>query len=202
MSLLRLNEITKGNIFIDDVDITQIRRETIRRQLAVLPQDPLILSGSIRLNLDPLQKHTDEAIISALSRVGMLKSLLSKGFDLGSLVRKDTFSSGQQQLISIARTLLNPSPILLLDEATSMMDMQTEATIMNLVREQFGNRTVVAVAHRLHTIVGFDLVFVMDQGTIVESGTPAELLQNREGWFRNLWMKQVQDGAQHVDEPA
>ncbi|OOO04876.1 ABC transporter related protein [Aspergillus oryzae] len=202
MSLLRLNEITKGNIFIDDVDITQIPRETIRRQLAVLPQDPLILSGSIRLNLDPLQKHTDEAITSALSRVGMLKSLLSKGFDLDSLVRKDTFSSGQQQLISIARTLLNPSPILLLDEATSMMDMQTEATIMNLVREQFGNRTVVAVAHRLHTIVDFDLVFVMYQGTIVESGTPAELLQNREGWFTNLWMKQVQDGAQHVDEPA
>ncbi|KAB8214073.1 hypothetical protein BDV33DRAFT_228584 [Aspergillus novoparasiticus] len=172
LSLLRLNEITKGSIFIDDVDITQIPRETIRRQLA--------------------------AITSALSQAGVLKPLLSKGFDLERLVKKETFSAGQQQLISIARTLLNTSPILLLDEATSMMDMQAEAAIMNMIREQFGNRTVIAVAHRLHTIVDFDLVLVMDQGTIVESGTPAELLENREGWFRNLWMKQVQDGTQHV----
>ncbi|KAK6837204.1 hypothetical protein RU639_001360 [Aspergillus parasiticus] len=202
LSLLRLSEITRGSIFIDDIDITQIPRETIRRQLAVLPQDPLILSGSLRLNLDPLQKHTDETITSVLSQVGILDTLLSKGFDLDSLIKKDTFSAGQQQLISIARTLLNPSPILLLDEATPMMDMQTEVTIMNLVREQFGNRMVIAVAHRLHTIIDFDLVLVMDQGTIVESGTPAELLQNREGWFRNLWVKQGQDGTQHVDELA
>ncbi|KAE8310638.1 P-loop containing nucleoside triphosphate hydrolase protein [Aspergillus transmontanensis] len=188
LSLLRLNEITKGSIFIDDVDITQIPRETIRRQLAVLPQDPLILSESLRLN----------AITSALSQVGVLKPLLSKGFDLENLVKKETFSAGQQQLISIARTLLNTSPILFLDEATSMMDMQAEATIMNMSREQFGNRTVIAVAHRLRTIVDFDLVLVMDQGTIVESVTPAELLENREGWFRNLWMKQVQDGTQYV----
>ncbi|KAE8392560.1 P-loop containing nucleoside triphosphate hydrolase protein [Aspergillus alliaceus] len=166
LSLLRLNEITKGSIIIDEIDITQIPRETIRRQLAVLPQDPLILSESIRLNLDPLQKHNDEAIASVLSR-----------------------------LIIFARTLLNPSPVVLLDEATSMVDTQTEATIMNLVREQFENHTVIAVAHRLNTIVDYDLVLVMDQGTIVESGKPAELLQNTESRFRELWMKQVQDGT-------
>ncbi|KAE8332954.1 hypothetical protein BDV39DRAFT_188998 [Aspergillus sergii] len=166
LSLLRLNELEKGSIFIDEFDITQIPRETIRRQLAVLPQDPLILTGSLRLNLDTLQKHSDETITSVLSQVGILNTLLSKGFDLDNLIKKETFSA--------------------------------EATIMNLIREQFGNRTVIAVAHRLHTIVDFDLILVMDQGTIVESGTPAELLGNREGWFRNLWMKQVQDGTQHV----
>ncbi|KAF5864589.1 hypothetical protein ETB97_007147 [Aspergillus alliaceus] len=158
-------------------------------------KDLLILSESIRLNLDPLQKHNNEAIASVLSRVGMLDSLLSKGFSLDSLIKKDTLSSGQQQLIAFARTLLNPSPVVLLDEATSMVDTQTEATIMNLVREQFENRTVIAVAHRLNTIVDFDLVLVMDQGTIVESGKAAELLQNTESWFRELWMKQVQDGT-------
>ncbi|GAB1210492.1 hypothetical protein APSETT445_009286 [Aspergillus pseudonomiae] len=188
-------------IFIDDIDIAQITRETARHRLAVLPQGPLVFSGSIRLNLDPLQKHTDDAITSILSRVGVLNSLISNRSGLDSLA-KDTLSSGQQQLIAFARTLLNPSSILLLDEATSMVDMQTEATIMKLVREQFENRIVIVVAYRLNTIVDFDLVLVMDQGTLVESGTPAELLQKSEGWFRNLWMRQVHDGTRHFDEPT
>ena len=160
-----------------------------------------MFSGSIRLNLDRLQKHTDDAITSILSRVGVLNSLISNRSGLDSLA-KDTLSSGQQQLIAFARTLLNPSSILLLDEATSMVDMQTEATIMKLVREQFENRIVIVVAYRLNTIVDFDLVLVMDQGTLVESGTPAELLQKSEGWFRNLWMRQVHDGTRHFDEPT
>ncbi|KAE8380421.1 P-loop containing nucleoside triphosphate hydrolase protein [Aspergillus bertholletiae] len=201
-SLLRLNEITNGSIFIDDLDVSRIPRDTIRRQLAVLPQDPLILSGSVRRNLDPFQRHTDENIKSVLSQVGMLDSLLPPGSGLGSPMKKDTLSSGQQQLIAFARTLLNPSPILLLDEATSMVDMQTEATIMNLVRERFQYRTVIAVAHRLNTIVDFDLILVMDQGTIVESGTPAELLHKGEGWFKELWAKQIHGGPQHLNQGA
>ncbi|KAF7522055.1 hypothetical protein PCG10_007679 [Penicillium crustosum] len=198
LGLLRLNEITKGRILIDDLDISVVPRETIRRKLAALPQDPLILPGSIRANLDPLQKHTDEAIMSAISRVGMLNWLLSKETGLDSAIQKETLSAGQQQLITFARILLEPkpSPILLLDEATSVVDMQTEATMMKLVWERFQDSTVIAVAHRLNTILDFDLVLVMDNGALVESGRPAELLQNPESWFSGLWTKQVQDGVQ------
>ncbi|KAJ5203400.1 ABC transporter integral membrane type 1 [Penicillium cf. viridicatum] len=193
LGLLRLNEITKGRILIDDLDISEVPRETIRRKLAALPQDPLILSGSIRANLDPSQNHTDEAIMSAISRVGMLNWLLSKEAGLDSAIQKETPSAGQQQLITFARILLKPKPfpILLLDETTSMVDVQTEATMMKLIWEQFQDSTVIAVAHRLNTIVDFDLVLVMDNGAIVESGRPAELLRNAESWFSGLWTKQV-----------
>ncbi|KGO55318.1 ABC transporter, integral membrane type 1 [Penicillium expansum] len=200
LGLLRLNEITKGRILIDDLDISQVPRETIRQKLAALPQDPLILPGSIRTNLDPLQNRTDAAIMSSLSRVGMMDWLLSKEAGLDSLIQKETLSAGQQQLITFARVLLKPkpSPILLLDEATSMVDMQTEAMMMKLISEQFQDSTVIAVAHRLSTIVDFDLVLVMENGAIVESGRPAELLQDPESWFSGLWTKQVQDSASGV----
>lgn len=126
--------------------------------------------------------------------------LLSKEAGLDSLIQKETLSAGQQQLITFARVLLKPkpSPILLLDEATSMVDMQTEAMMMKLISEQFQDSTVIAVAHRLSTIVDFDLVLVMENGAIVESGRPAELLQDPESWFSGLWTKQVQDSASGV----
>ncbi|KAF4768307.1 hypothetical protein HAV15_002325 [Penicillium sp. str.  len=202
LGLLRLNEITKGRILIDDLDIIEVPRETIRQKLAALPQDPLILPGSIRANLDPLQNHTDEAIMSAISRVGMLNWLLSNEEGLDSAIQKEPLSSGQQQLITFARILLKPkpSPILLLDEATSMVDVQTEATMMKLIWEQFQDSTVIAVAHRLNTIADFNFVLFMDNGALVESGRPAELLQSPESWFSGLWAKQVQDGAQSAGE--
>lgn len=126
--------------------------------------------------------------------------LLSKEAGLDSLIQKETLSAGQQQLITFARVLLKPkpSPILLLDEATSMVDMQAEAMMMKLISEQFQDSAVIAVAHRLNTIVDFDLVLVMDNGAIVESGRPAELLQDPESWFSGLWTKQVQDSASGV----
>ncbi|KAG0159724.1 hypothetical protein PDIDSM_7248 [Penicillium digitatum] len=200
LGLLRLNEITKGRTLIDGLDISQIPRETLRQKLTTLPQDPLILPGSIRLNLDPLQNHTDAAIMSALSRVGMANLFLAKEAGLDSVIQKETLSTGQQQLIAFVRILLKPkpSPILLLDEATSMVDVQTEATMMNLISEQFKDSTVIAVAHRLNTIVDFDLILVIENGTIVESGRPAELLRDPESWFSSLWVKQIQDSASGV----
>lgn len=171
------------------IDVSQIPREIIRRQVAALPQDPLILSRSIRSNLDPLQKNTDEAITSVLSDVGMPNWLLSQESGLHSLNKKEMLSSGQQQLITFTRVLLDPSPIMLLDEATSMVDVQAEATNMNLTRDQFRDSTIIAVAHRLNTIVDFDVAFVMDHGAVFESGNPAELLQNPESSFKALWMR-------------
>lgn len=114
----------------------------------------------------------------------MLDWLLSHESGLDSLLKIETLSSGQQQLIAFARLLLDPSLILLLDEATSMVDVQAEVTIMNLIRDQFRDSTVIAGAHRLKTLVNLDLVLVIDHGAVLESGKPTELLQNSESSFK------------------
>ncbi|KAJ5908186.1 hypothetical protein N7495_000868 [Penicillium taxi] len=193
LSFLRLTEIVSGTISIDNIDISHISREIIRRRLSILPQEPMIFSGSIRSNIDPFQVHTDEAITSALSKIGMQEWFISLRASLDTLIQKDKLSSGQQQLLSFARILLNPSKVLLLDEATSMMDVKTEAKITKLVHEEFRDSIVISVAHRLQTIVDFDLVLVMDQGVVIESGNPSDLLKKNHSAFKDLWMKQSTD---------
>ncbi|KAJ5738060.1 ABC transporter integral membrane type 1 [Penicillium malachiteum] len=192
LGLLRLNNITKGRILVEDLDISQIPRETIRQNIAALPQDPLILPGSIRTNIDPLKAHDDQQIISTICRVGLSNWFSPQESGLDSVINQETLSAGQQQLITFARILLKPnaSSIRLFDEVTSMVDVETEATMMRLIREEFEGCTVIAVAHRLKTILDFDQVLVMDDGVFVESGNPAELLQDSESWFSRLCIKQ------------
>ncbi|KAJ5778147.1 P-loop containing nucleoside triphosphate hydrolase protein [Penicillium odoratum] len=165
LSILRMTDFQHGTITIDGVDLRTTPRESIRQKLTVLPQDPLLLTGSVRLNIDPRSNHTDDEIVSLLDKVGMLDLVLSRG-GLSSNLDSSTISSGQQQLICLARGLLHQSTILILDEATSNVDQLRETKLMELIQDQ--ECTVVAVAHRLRTIRNLDLILVMDQGKIVE----------------------------------
>lgn len=148
-----------------------------------------MLPGSIRSNLDPFGIGSDDSLTSVLTDVGMMEWVASRG-GLDALFDKNMLSMGQQQLLCVARILLNPSKILVLDEATALVDLDTEKRITDLVRDRFQDCTVIAVAHRLHTIRHFDMIVVMDEGKVVETGHPDELLEDSSSLFREMWFKQ------------
>ena len=178
-------EIQGGDILIDDVSIQNIPRNDLRRRLFAMPQDPLFLPGSVRVNIDPFSEHDDDSIISALEEVGMLDVIQERG-GLDVNMETMTLSKGQQQLFCLTRAILSKAKVVLLDEITSSVDLATETAMMAAVERNFADRTIIAIAHRLHTIRGFDKIVVLDQGRIVETGSPDELLSH-ESAFRELW---------------
>lgn len=184
--LLRIIDIDSGSLIVDGQDLDFVRRETIRSRFITIPQDPFILSGSVRLNADPSATASDEAIIGALEKVGLWKILESRG-GLDSNVNTNPLSHGQQQIFCLARAMLRigKGKILILDEATSSVDGDTDLLMQRLIREEFSDCTVLTVAHRLDTIMDSDRVLVLDAGRVVEMGPPQELLKN-EGAFWGL----------------
>ncbi|KAL5086662.1 hypothetical protein Trisim1_008747 [Trichoderma cf. simile WF8] len=186
LSILRMNDIVDGSITIDGQDLSLMPRDTIRRNIAVLPQDPVLLEGSLRFNLDPFGEHSDTEITSALADVD-LGHLCETPDALDAALETDKLSAGQKQLLCIARALMSRSKFLMLDEATSAVDRETEDKIVKLVHEKFGGCTVIAVAHRLRTLLEFDWILVMEQGQIVEQGKPSDLLAQEDGRWRQLW---------------
>lgn len=151
-----------------------------------MPQDPVILAGSLRLNVDPDTQSTDTVIKSTLERVGLTDLL--KRIQLDDEIGASSLSRGEQQLLAMATALVkrpHAGKIVLLDEATSNLDGDRDATVQKLLREEFGGCTMVVVAHRLDTILDSDVIVVMDEGRIVEVGDPRELLC-RNGWLSRL----------------
>lgn len=167
-------EINSGSIAIDGIDLATIPRETIRTRLITITQDPLILIGTVRLNLDPSLVHSDEAIIAALERVGVLSVIQQRG-GLDAEITASSLSRGQQQLLALGRALLNRGKVLLLDEPTSHVDPETNAVIQSILKEEFEDCTVLVVTHKLDDVMEMDLVIVMEEGRTVEIGEPAEL---------------------------
>lgn len=188
-TLFHMLEVTRGTITIDAVDIATTPREVLRERLNVIPQDALFLSGTVRANLDPFAAvNSDETLISALCTVGLWNVVSQAGGLDIPLDPESLLSHGQRQLFCLARALLNRSrsSILVLDEATASVDLQTDAVMQRIIREEFKGCTIIAVAHRLGTIRDFDRVVVLDQGRVVEDGKPDELLDNEWSWFRKL----------------
>ena len=184
-----MTNIHGGAITIDGIDLATLSRESVRQKLNVMPQDAMILSGSVRFNIDPSGQQSDEEILSALAEVGLLDLIESRG-GLDSTLDASSLSSGQQQLICLARALINPSRILILDEATSNVDQETETKMVKLIQGRFQGCTVLAVAHRLRTIRDLDVILVLDRGRVLEYGRPDDLLQIRGSRFRELWESQ------------
>jgi ATP-binding cassette, subfamily C (CFTR/MRP), member 1 len=184
--LLRLLDLSNGTISIDNIPINEVNREDIRSRLNVLPQDPVILPGSLRFNMDPSGSSLDTQIMSALKRVGLWDVIHAQG-GLDSEIDAINLSHGQLQLLAFARAMIRKGQILIMDEATSSLDADSEALIDQLIREEFADKTVLAVAHRLRTIRYFDRVAVLDSGRIVETGKPDDLLETENGYFRRLW---------------
>eukprot|EP01061_Rhynchopus_euleeides_P018502 TRINITY_DN3062_c0_g1_i3.p1 TRINITY_DN3062_c0_g1~~TRINITY_DN3062_c0_g1_i3.p1 ORF type:complete len:1469 (+),score=596.87 TRINITY_DN3062_c0_g1_i3:157-4563(+) len=172
--LFRLVDASGGAVFVDGVDVRTVGLQRLRKSLGVIPQEPLLMVGTVRQNLDPFNEHTDKAVMSAMERVGLEDVSLET--HVGDAA--DTLSSGQRQLISLARTLLRDVRVIIMDEPTSSIDPLTDAIVQRVVRDEFKHCTVVTIAHRLHTIIDSDRVIVMSEGHIAEAGTPRELLQN------------------------
>ncbi|XP_073418394.1 ATP-binding cassette sub-family C member 9 isoform X2 [Dendrobates tinctorius] len=188
LAFFRMVDIFDGKIVIDGMDIAKLPLHMLRSRLSIILQDPVLFSGSIRLNLDPERKCTDDRLWEALE-IAQLKNLvkaLPGGLDAMVTEGGENFSVGQRQLFCLARAFVRKSSILIMDEATASIDMATENILQKVVMTAFADRTVVTIAHRVHTILTADLVIVMRRGNILEYDTPESLLAQEDGLFASF----------------
>jgi ATP-binding cassette subfamily C (CFTR/MRP) protein 1 len=188
-ALLRMMDLTSGKIVIDGLDIATLPRQLVRSHLIALPQDPYVLAGTIRENVDPLGIMSDEQVIVALRRVQLGHLLDNPDIGLNAKLNPDMLSHGQCQLLCLARAMMRKSSILILDEATASVDVQTDALMQDIIRTEFKHHTIIAAAHRLDTIIDFDAVLCLDQGRVLESDNPQNLLA-RDSAFKELYQTQ------------
>ncbi|KAK0656433.1 ABC transporter [Cercophora newfieldiana] len=185
MSLLRLLPINSGHITLDDVDISSLDADTLRSSLNVIPQDAYFMPGTVRFNIDPRAKATDEEIERALGKVGLWERVCSVGGLDGELDTAE-WSQGERQLLSLARAVLVKGKVLILDEAGSSVDAQMEAVMQDVIEKEFEDATVISVLHRFTFIERFDRVAVLKQGVLVECDAPRVLLE-RDSVFAELY---------------
>ncbi|KAM3597276.1 uncharacterized protein V6R79_002334 [Siganus canaliculatus] len=186
LGLFRIIEAAEGHIFIDGVDIAQLGLHDLRSRITIIPQDPVLFSGSLRMNLDPFDSFSDDEVWRALeyshlkSFVSGLPSKLSHECSEGG----ENFSVGQRQLLCLARALLRKTKILILDEATAAVDMETDHLIQSTIRSQFDDCTVLTIAHRLNTIMDYTRVLVLDKGETKEFDSPSNLIAQRGAFYQ------------------
>ena len=208
VALLRIVELSEGSIYIDGENTEKVGLAKLRSNIAVIPQDPVLYSGTVRTNLDPFDDHSDEKLYEVLARVGLYGAVThsSSSLSLSSLGQSarsqnqssrvesladevteggSNFSVGQRQLLVIARALLNGSKLVIMDEATAAVDAETDAAIQKVMREEFSAATVLTVAHRINTIMDSSYILVMSDGRASEFDTPKKLLE-QGGLFRDL----------------
>ncbi|KAM3149369.1 hypothetical protein ABEW05_010371 [Botrytis cinerea] len=198
LALFRFLEAREGSIVIDGYDISKLKLQSLRRNLAIIPQDPVLFSGTLRSNLDADNEYDDTALFDALRRVHLIDES-SSGIatpsssssqnqniflSLNSSIAEGglNLSQGQRQLLCLARAIIRRPKILILDEATSSVDVQTDALIQQSIREEFVDSTLLVIAHRLSTVGDFDKILVMNDGKLAEMGSPRELIE-KKGMF-------------------
>uniref|UniRef100_A0A9L0SLR3 Multidrug resistance-associated protein 1 n=1 Tax=Equus caballus TaxID=9796 RepID=A0A9L0SLR3_HORSE len=181
LGLFRINEPAEGEIIIDDVNIAKIGLHDLRFKITIIPQDPVLFSGSLRMNLDPFSKYSDEEVWTALELAHLKDFVSSLPDKLNHECAEggENLSVGQRQLLCLARALLRKTKILVLDEATAAVDLETDNLIQSTIRTQFDDCTVLTIAHRLNTIMDYMRVIVLDKGEILECGSPSDLLQQK-----------------------
>lgn len=192
-TLFRLVEISSGSITVDGIDISKIGLHDLRSRLAIIPQDPTLFKGTIRSNLDPFNEHTDLELWSALRQSDLVASDSKPEDEVTGRIHLDSivddeglnYSLGQRQLMALARALVRGSQIIVCDEATSSVDMETDEKIQRTIQEGFKGKTLLCIAHRLKTIIGYDRICVMDKGTIAELDEPVKLW-DQGGIFRSM----------------
>ncbi|KAJ8713562.1 hypothetical protein PYW07_013932 [Mythimna separata] len=182
-ALFRLAPI-EGNVYIDNVETGKIALKELRSKIAIIPQEPVLFSASLRYNMDPFDQYTDIQIWEALEQVELKSSITALSSQVAS--GGSNFSAGQRQLLCLARAALARNRLLVLDEATANVDPTTDAVIQKSIRHNFADCTVITVAHRLHTVADSDRVIVMEAGQIIECGHPHELLQDVNGPFSKM----------------
>jgi len=187
-AIFRMVEAASGSILIDGFDIAHVGLGVLRSRISIIPQDPVLFSGSIRMNMDPFLKHSDEELWEALQQVHLKDHVSSIPNQLDYHVEEngEGFSVGQRQLLCLGRALLRKTKILVMDEATASLDFNTDTLIKATVRECFAEKTLITIAHRLDTILDSDRVMVFDAGKIVEFDSPSALLSNPTSRFALL----------------
>lgn len=219
LALFRFIEAREGSITIDGLDISKLKLQALRSRLAIIPQDPVLFSGTVRSNLDAFNEHTDAELREALQRVHLISAPTSRDEQtsgaesspptstenqntnpFASLTSPITegglnLSQGQRQLLCLARAIVSRPKIMVLDEATSAVDMATDALIQRSIREEFTDSTLIVIAHRLSTIVDFDKILVMGEGRVVEFGGARELW-GQEGEIKGAFRKMVEDSGE------
>jgi len=175
-------------IMVDGVDVLRIGLTDLRSKIAIIPQNPVLFSGTIRSNMDPFDQHSDQVIWNALEGCSMKEAIEEMPDLLQSKVAEygENLSQGQRQLICLGRALLKKCRILLLDEATSSVDYETDKDIQRTLREAFVGCTVLTIAHRVNTIMDSDNILVMDDGLMAEYAPPKELLAKKNSTFAEI----------------
>ena len=188
LALFRLIESAHGSIHIDGVDISQLGLYDLRSRLTIIPQDPVLFTGTLRLNLDPFEKHSDQQIWTALELAHLKPFIVCLEAGLNHPVSEggENLSVGQKQLICLARALLRKSKIIVLDEATAAVDIETDELIQQTIRKEFNDCTIVTIAHRINTILDYDRVLVMNEGQVAEYDSPQVLLNNYNSIFFSM----------------
>ncbi len=192
--LLRQHELTGGSILIDGQNIAEVTQDSLRENVAVVPQEPMLFHRSIRENIAYGKPDaTEEEIIAVAQKAEAHDFIITLKDGYSTLVgeRGVKLSGGQKQRVAIARAMLKNAPILILDEATSALDSESEVAIQKALHELMVGKTVVAIAHRLSTLREMDRIIVLDAGKIVEDGTHATLTKKRNGIYARLWKHQA-----------
>ena len=181
-------EAAEGNISIDGIDISTIGLQDLRRKIAIIPQEPVLFSGTVRSNLDPFNEYSDQHLWSCLEKAHILKDIEALPSKLDNIVTEngDNFSVGQRQLLCLARALTKQTKILIMDEVTANLDYECDALIQRTVRDEFASCTRLTIAHRLNTIVDSDRILVLDKGSLAEFDTPLALISNEHSIFTSM----------------
>ncbi|XP_072401345.1 multidrug resistance-associated protein 1 isoform X11 [Diabrotica undecimpunctata] len=188
LALFRIIEAAQGNILIDGIRIDELGLHTLRSRLTIIPQDAVLFSGTLRINLDPFNTHSDEDVWRSLEHAHLKEFVKGLPAGLNHEVTEggENLSVGQRQLICLARALLRKTKILILDEATAAVDLETDDLIQKTIRTEFKECTVLTIAHRLNTIMDSDRVIVLDKGRIAEFDSPTHLLANENSIFASM----------------
>ena len=193
-TLFRLVELSEGSIHIDGIDISTVGLYDLRSRMSIIPQDPTLFGGTVRSNLDPFNTHTDLELWSALRQAHLIDQNSDDTRDgtqaqisLETPVEDEglNFSLGQRQLMALALALVGNSQIIVCDEATSSIDFETDSKIQQAIIDGFEGKTLLCIAHRLKTIIGYDRICVIDHGKVAEMDTPLTLF-DAGGMFRGM----------------
>ncbi|XP_026315306.1 multidrug resistance-associated protein 1 isoform X2 [Hyposmocoma kahamanoa] len=188
LGLFRIVEAMGGKILIDGIDISTLGLHQLRSRITIIPQDPVLFSGTLRTNLDPFGTYTDEEIWRSLEHAHLKTFVqgLQAGVNHEISEGGENLSVGQRQLVCLARALLRKTPLLVLDEATAAVDLETDELIQKTIRSEFASCTVLTIAHRLNTIMDSTRVMVLDKGQLVEFAPPEQLLQDKNSIFYGM----------------
>ncbi|XP_075419651.1 ATP-binding cassette sub-family C member 4 [Tenrec ecaudatus] len=202
-ALFRLSE-PEGKIWIDKILTTEIGLHDLRKKMSIIPQEPVLFTGTMRKNLDPFNEYTDEELWNALKEVQLKEAIedLPGKMDTELAESGSNFSVGQRQLVCLARAILRKNRILIIDEATANVDPRTDELIQKTIREKFAQCTVLTIAHRLNTIIDSDKIMVLDSGRLKEYDEPYVLLQNKESLFYKMVQQLGKTEAAALTETA